>query len=302
MIDYSKFIRIINKLKMIDPKLRSSYSIIEKLTRIVLKNVPFPGTFLSPGIFLLRCRLNRSINYFENIADLSFRKDINNITSFGRANEPNQSVFYASTTRPTAVIETLYQYNPDFETETVTIGVWKIIKHLILASFCHAEHQEYLEDIWQSLKFPKKNLIAGTKGSEREFFKNFLDFYANKLSLQVKDPNDYKFTAALANAIFSYSHCDGLMYDSVKLADCNIVLHNVKPRHVSLIDQIGLDLGIARIADNTNVALRTDAIADKLVFHDAMRFTVNKIGPCEYFATGTQNAIGFSEGKIYWGD
>src|SRR5659263_696384 len=73
----------------------ASYNAIKKAINIY--TIPFPTLNISKGTRLYRSRVHQDgEDFFHSINDLSHILDKSKIKSFGRANEPLQSIFYCS--------------------------------------------------------------------------------------------------------------------------------------------------------------------------------------------------------------
>ena len=85
-----------------------------------------PCIIYPKGSKFVRCRINEDDNFFNQISDLSYRTDIQNIKNFGRANEPGQSVFYCADDDALSLFETskLPRIKDDRPLEYITTGLW----------------------------------------------------------------------------------------------------------------------------------------------------------------------------------
>lgn len=198
----------------------------------ILANQILPIPFISYKPFrLMRTRSHRKGEVlFENIEDLTFRKDILNINYFGRANEPGQGLFYCNDNlnEGTGFSESMnvFRGNPNSNEEKITIGAWDIDRELNLAVILPSEYKEIDSSLINSATKSYNLIDDGTENYKD--LKVMLEFIANEFTLDIiKDKSNYKITSAFTNYIKDkFSSVDGIVYASVKsaLKGENIVL------------------------------------------------------------------------------
>jgi hypothetical protein len=129
--------KLIESIKSCDFSYHSLSKVQEALLSAKAK-LPVVEFKIQKGQAVYRCRkMTKTSNIFYFESDISYRKDIANITSFGRANLPNQSVFYGSLTSEEindgilpSIRETSAMFiEPEDEVlhegyESYTVGMW----------------------------------------------------------------------------------------------------------------------------------------------------------------------------------
>ncbi|PKQ46871.1 RES domain-containing protein [Confluentibacter flavum] len=220
--------QIINKLNELkEQDTISSYSHIKN----ILKNqiIPIPFYEYKPYKLIRFRRHNNRENLFEESDQLTYRKDILNITNFGRANEPGQGFFYCNDNKNqiTGISEavSIFRGNENSEEEVLTIGVWDLKESLKLAMILPTD-----ENIGKNSGFDemKKFYDGFEKSKEFEELKKFNEFIAKEFTLDLqKHKSNYKITCAFSNYIKEkFPEVDGILYASVKseFEGTNIVL------------------------------------------------------------------------------
>lgn len=219
---------------------------LESYTHIknILANQFFPVPFVKHKPYrLIRTRSHRKGEIlFENIDDLTYRKDILNINHFGRANEPGQGLFYCNDNlnEATGFSESMniFRSNPNCHNEIITIGAWDIARELTLAVILPSEYKEVENSLLNSAKESYSLLDDGSSNFKQ--LKLMLEFIATEFTLdKEKDNSNYKITCAFVNYIKNeFPDLDGVIYASVKsaLKGENIVLwENVVEDNLKLI-------------------------------------------------------------------
>jgi hypothetical protein len=171
---------------------------------------------------IIRYRKHNSENrdiLFKTSEDLTYRKDILDISNFGRANEPGQGFFYCNDNKnqDTGISEivSVLRGNADSEEEVLTIGAWNLNQSLKLAiilplksSFLSQEELKNMEIYYSQI----------AEGNELKEIKKFVNFIAEEYYLDTdKDNSNYKITAAFSNYVRDvFPEIDGIMYSSIK--------------------------------------------------------------------------------------
>ena len=181
-------------------------------------------------LYRTRTHLDSDNEYFYNETDLTFRNDIPNITSFGRCNEPLQSVFYASDNMQISLSEIFNKEKLENlkDVSYVTTGVWNFVKNVMVAPIFEPDNvdigNDSLIDVTNKCKafidyfnvIPQKDLLKSfLLGISNEFIKPFS-----------RDSNAYLFSAAYSNFIFETvdrfnpnKKVEGIMYPTCKGID-----------------------------------------------------------------------------------
>jgi hypothetical protein len=233
---------------------------------IYIKNIlnsiefPIPITIYPKGTKFVRNRVHQENIFFKNVDQLSYRKDIQNIKTFGRANEPGQSVFYCSDNDILSFVETSHVARElkDKDFEYLTTGIWIATENIVMVSLLtnddiRGQHSEIDES---SKSF--ENLIA-TQNDESGFaVKGLFEFLSKEFSQAAGgDSNHYKITAAFTNYIF----------DSVKVADGILYPSTIYP------------------TKGFNFAFKPEVVDTKMQFYAAQRIKMQNMGNKKYFET-----------------
>jgi hypothetical protein len=207
-----------------------------------LKKLPASKIKIKKGRAIYRCRKYnlpiKSLFYFES--DLSFRTDLGNISSFGRCNVKNDSVFYGSiysnpnrktsiNNKPqmvdpgymTAIFETTTLLDPPKSTkvsegvEIYGVGMWEATEDLDVFIMPP-------DEIWQGkseladelLETHEKNMMQANASKEIREFYNIMGVEFSKYMHD--KPNDEYGISALFSANTLRS-AGGVAYSSVKM-------------------------------------------------------------------------------------
>lgn len=100
-------------------------------------SIPLARVICKKGQLVFRGRINENRNhFFTKDIEIGSRTEVNKILTFGRCNEPFQSLFYCSDNYYTACMETSKYSREAIEMhedeETITIGLWEVQEDLIL--------------------------------------------------------------------------------------------------------------------------------------------------------------------------
>ena len=218
-------IKLIDKIRNFDGTL--IYSSFRNLFKYI--NSPFHHFDIIVGhrpLFRVRTHTDGDGKYFyNNESELSYPPDITTIDSFGRCNEPLQSLFYASDDSLISFSEVLTKEKIENlkDISYLTTGVWNFTKDVMVAPILEPDNvditnpslvnvtkkcQEYLDSF--DVIPQKEELKTLLKGMAAEFTKPF--------SL---DKNAYLFSAAYTNYMFDTIGIDdkqieGIMYPTCK--------------------------------------------------------------------------------------
>ena len=168
-------------------------------------------------------------HYFKHSSELEFRRDILNISEFGRCNEPGQGFFYCNDNQNehTGLAESLSLFRGNLQStdESFTIGAWNLNAPLKLAVILPSENLKGKNNEFDKLKTAFSEF---QNDSNFEELKILIEFIANEYTLDlIKEKSNYKVTCAFSNYVKeSFSELDGIMYASVKseFTGQNIVL------------------------------------------------------------------------------
>ena len=197
----NKAIQIIKKIKELkDEESYESYSHIKNILknqRIITQCLQYQPHKL----IRYRRHLENDPLYFEHSTELEFRRDILNISKFGRCNESGQGFFYCNDNRNenTGLAESLslFRGNSQSIEESFTIGAWNLNAPLKLAVILPSEDLKgkniELDELKSSFNEFQNDL-------DFEELKILIEFIANEYTLDlIKEKSNYKVTCAFSN-------------------------------------------------------------------------------------------------------
>lgn len=181
---------------------------------------------------------------FDNVSDFSFiaAENLDKIKSYGRANKPNEAMFYGSLSIPTACMETL-THGENFRASgsaMLTMGTWLFEKSMTFVQMPYSAKQLAL--FYETVKYQSKRFTPeGIQNSNDRLRKllrtdiefEILSFFGDAFAkFDIKSEADYYLTNYYADRIFNripgfdINHVDGIMYPSVphSYEDFNIVM------------------------------------------------------------------------------
>lgn len=188
----------------------------------ILGNQKIPIAFFTHDTsIILRCRPhNKNSTQFKHKDELSYRKDILNINSFGRCNEPGQPIFYCSDqdNENTGIVESLslFRGKKRSKSETITIGAWKVKEPLKLALILPPK-----TNLGKNQFFDEMMKFYRTY-SNSDYYNELLtfnDYLCEEFSKDIiKEKTNYFISCAYSNYIREHfsDQIDGIAYGSVK--------------------------------------------------------------------------------------
>lgn len=216
-------------------------------------------------------------DYFENIDDLSYRKDVENIKKFGRANEPGQPMFYCSNDDTLSFIETshIVRNLEAKEFEYSTNSLWIAKEELKLISFLNNDYSRGKNTDLDLMSNSFEAVLSLQNDENTRVINNLFKFISKEFSdIAINDFNQYKITCAITNYIFDCSeNIDGILYPST--------LYPTK---------------------GFNFVFKPSTVDSKLKFHIASRRKMVFDGTKSYFETELiDSKVHMSkDNKIYW--
>jgi hypothetical protein len=216
-----------------------------------------PTRLVPTGRRVGRCRLHRNNeDFFSFKSDISYRKDFLDIKTFGRGNEPAQSMFYCSDSQKVSFIETsqITRENKLVDSELLTTGVWKVENPLKVVNILSNESIKGKNKIVDDMHNDFETFIAQA-GTSGEILKIFLNFISEEFTRDAKgDSSKYKISCAFTNYVYKmYPYIDGIVFPSAMFPD-----------------------------DGVNFVLWPETVDKKLRFITARRERMEKIGEKEY--------------------
>ena len=244
IISFENVRNTIKKLKNIN---LSSISLdeLDNLLNNVFEFIPFPAGLIAQDKIIYRARVNNNEKGFENITELGIKpKEL--VKDCGRANLPNESIFYSASNNGLACAEVLHNlkdsYNRIIKIAVTTVSEWKILKELYISPIFNSKPvlniRKDMEDIiktnsdyLRSKKLLKKDIL--------DISDLILEFFSDEFSKNnILTPDDYKLSVWYVynlnrlNDISMKKHgrkkYDGIAYPgvSMKYRGDNIALFN----------------------------------------------------------------------------
>lgn len=225
-IDFTKTFENLEKIQRIDLNSINAYSEIKLLLSEMF--IPFYIVKLKKGETIYRARKNQENKTFKIKEDVSYRRDTENITEFGRANEIGQSIFYASHFTETALFETssFFKENKfDKEEELLTVSKWRVNEDIKLLAIINDYEITKFNNELSKLYFQYLSLQDKYKNENEKIIKFFSDQFAKNVK---NNSNLYKVSCAYMNYIIenNIENPDGIIYPSVEyeFKDVNLAL------------------------------------------------------------------------------
>lgn len=155
---------------------------------------------------------------FEKLADISYPPS-KILNSFGRINEPYQSMFYGSENRPTSYLELVENWVESHnigDSLSVTIGMWELQRDLKVFLIPKPDIDERISDgdhHYGSVYDEKMKKFAAI---EKAYSDVIFRYLSSKFAKPAKnDVKTYMITTAFSNLMFSKNFIDGVLYPSV---------------------------------------------------------------------------------------
>lgn len=230
------------------------YRYIEK----TISFIPFTVARIHANHHIERARINFNGEIFNKEESISYIKDSSIIQHYGRANKPNQSMFYGAVKSDMVplprivncaeiqdVLRTKNEKNITTEF-IVTVGKWKIIKDIdVIEMVFKTDLIHSVPDIEraykQQMSYFEKSIPHGIKQMEY-----LLSFFSDEFARSdIKTDRDYWISAAYTNMALKINGINGVIYPSVrtdylgtnvaltpKIVDNNLKLETVEMFHV----------------------------------------------------------------------
>lgn len=202
-------------------------SIFEKL-ETELKIIPFVTAKLKKGHYIERGRINEQEQVFNSESELSYRTDNENIKKYGRANCPNQSMFYGAVKSEFIEyprIVNLFEISGLFRNGDLisdgefifTVGKWKIKDDFEVVEIVFDKKTiERIPEIKKAYEYHLANLKKDFSDKIEEF-SAILEFFSNEFAKKdISSDNDYKISAVYTNMAINNRGHNGIIYPSVR--------------------------------------------------------------------------------------
>lgn len=223
-----------NLKKRLDQLRKLGLSIISypEIIDIINKEIGLPilVTEVRAGNYIERIRINKGDEIFTTKQELSYRTDLENIKSFGRANLPGSSIFYGAVIsspiqlpRIVALAETdeLLRSQEKGKVDKdifMTVGKWKITKNMRLAEVVFKKDRiATTPEIEKAYQFHLKAFRENMPEEEVQKLISILEFYSEEFAkAEIITDADYKISAAYAESAFKTGGVQGIIYPSVR--------------------------------------------------------------------------------------
>ena len=227
-ISYDEIKSQLQKLKDMDLSTIPYNEIINAVnTDIVL---PILVTEVRAGNYIERIRINKGDEIFTSKKELSYRSDLENIITFGRANSPGTSIFYGAVIsspiqlpRIVALAETdeLLRSKEKGKVDKdiiMTVSKWQIIKNMHLAEMVFKKDRiATTPEIEKAYKFHLKAFRENMPEEGVQKLISILEFYSEEFAKsEITMDTDYKISAAYAESAFKSGSIHGIIYPSVR--------------------------------------------------------------------------------------
>jgi len=204
----------------------TSYSDVKK--ELMRYSIPFPVVTIQKGTPLYRARGHfDGEDYFTLVSQLSL-KDKHLIQNFGRANEPNQSVFYCSTESELTFMETSVNVRKDLsnQSEIFTTSEWEVLEDLCVILISSKRRESEINNTLENLGLTRKYIEEYFQRNDIHFLYHLVDFISDEFTKRTSHTNEYLLSCAFANYIYDIKarhsnknlivEIDGCMYPSVQ--------------------------------------------------------------------------------------
>lgn len=207
-----------------------SLSLFEEALLATKAKLPIVEYKIRKGQAVYRCRrMNKTSNIFYFESDISYRKDIANITTFGRANTPRQSVFYGSLTSeelPDGILPTIKETSgmfiePEDQVwhegyESYTIGMWTAKEDIYVSVIPPAgkfkKQTKLNEQISRAFEEGEKNSVTPISPEAKEFY----NLMGHEICKDVQPGAHMQYGVTAIFSAYLLSQRIGIAYPSVK--------------------------------------------------------------------------------------
>jgi hypothetical protein len=227
-ISYDELQSRLERLKALD----LSTVDFNKIIDLINSDVPLPILIsqIHAGHYIERIRINKGNEIFTKKRDLSYRTDLENISTFGRANSPKSSMFYGAVIsspinlpRIVALAETdellrskeKGTVDKDF---IITVSKWKILQDIRLAEMVFMKNRiATTPEIGHAYNFHLKTFRENMPEEEVQKLVSIIEFFSEEFAKSTIDSDtDYKLSAAYSEIALKSGIVKGLIYPSVR--------------------------------------------------------------------------------------
>lgn len=190
--------------------------------------IPVTIAKLQAGYPIFRARINKNGEIFSSEKEISYRTDFENISKYGRANVPHQSMFYGafeSSEVEYPRIVNLFELSELFRNpnnadgvEIMTVGKWRIKKEFLVVEMVFSKgNVQNNQDIKKSYEY-QKGLMIKDHPDQIEQIEKVLEFFSDEFAkANIKNDADYKISAAYSYMVLNQRNdIHGVTYPSVR--------------------------------------------------------------------------------------
>lgn len=281
-------IRKVDQLKSLDLSTKSDDE-IKDLINSYFNIIPFTSGTIPAGSELFRARLNQNDQPYNSIEDI-YAPPAQVVKGYGRVNKPGERIFYSASNFKLAAVEVIqdfkYSFNPKQEVAFLTIGIWRTMVDLHVASIIHdPKIHELREDIKKDYKSNQDLLFNGMIKNETALASNILlQFFAEEFTkADIKGDYEYKISNFYISSLREANNHIAPQFQSEKFD--------------------GIDYpSVAMKYKGNNQALFIDSVDDKLEFTNAIEVICSNMDfdKGDFLLGILHEAESIEEGKIIW--
>lgn len=225
-------VKRVDLLKAIDLSTISDSELATKINSF-FKIIPFTSGTIPAGSELFRARVNSKEKHFDLVSDI-YAPPSHLIKKYGRANKPNERVFYCASNFKLAAIEVLQDLknspNPANEVAFLTVGIWKTKVDLHIGSiYDDPKVHKLRSDIYESFQENQKILFNGNVSNDTAIANSILlQYFAEEFTKsKIRGDYDYKVSNYYISSLrkandfispkYSSEKFDGVNYPSVAM-------------------------------------------------------------------------------------
>lgn len=238
--DVSIVLQTIEDLKALD--LRTvDFTVLKDKIHSAFRNVPMVHAKIPAGTMLYRARLfPQNSDPYSKVTDIGVPPN-EVVTSFGRANKPNEPLFYASSNIELAMNEICRDYRinlKDYQVRFAVVGEWRVKSghDISVSNLCYNSKAQTNRDDLKKAKAITEALLKNKPDGKSSLPEKaiigtsmLLEFFSDEFAKEnIRSEYDYKISAAYMDLLMDFSRdiIQGVNYPSVatNFAGDNIVL------------------------------------------------------------------------------
>jgi RES domain len=225
-------VRRIESLLQLDLEIMPDYA-LKALINSYFNYIPYSSGLIPAGTLLFRARVNKGDIPFSKASEVHYpSREL--VTNYGRANRPQEQIFYCSSNLLLAAFETCqnlkHSIQPARALASVTINVYRTLAELHVATIIQSATVHKLRtDNLAAHDFFQNQLNNGVLQADTVTASNLIaQFFAEQFTKsEIRQPSDYKLSVFYTNEIRAMNemiapehqkyHFDGINYPSVAM-------------------------------------------------------------------------------------